>query len=177
VSGFSEFKTFDLWSIHELTNFCCGLRPKEFREDLAEDISNAKDRINRACLAKALPFIDPTDATSGDKLYGHNRFFRPADAARWARPLFPKFPDDFIDLDSTPLPCNASVAGNHISKDLILLNRAAKEFWSTADPDDKATHPTNDEVTEWLKQQGMSQNSAEQGATIIRPEWAAKGRR
>lgn len=65
----------------------------------------------------------------------------------------------------------------HISNELKVLNQAAFEFWSTADPNDKNTHPTNDEVFNWLKKQGFSNISAKQGAVIIRPEWAASGRR
>jgi hypothetical protein len=66
---------------------------------------------------------------------------------------------------------------NYISDDLRLLNRAAVEFWSTADPEDRNTHPKQAEVENWLKQQGLSFASAAQGAVIIRPEWGALGRR
>ena len=66
---------------------------------------------------------------------------------------------------------------SYFSNDLNTLNKAAFEFWSTADQDDKSTHPTNDQVKTWLKKQGFSDISARQGAVIIRPEWAAKGRR
>ena len=65
----------------------------------------------------------------------------------------------------------------HISVNLKLLNRAAREFWSTADPDDANTHPINEDVAHWLKSKGFSDISAQQGATIIRPEWATRGRR
>ncbi len=65
----------------------------------------------------------------------------------------------------------------HISNYLVILNKAAFEFWSSADPEDKNTHPTNKEVFNWLKLQGLSDISAKQGAVIIRPEWAASGRR
>ncbi|MGZ5016952.1 MAG: hypothetical protein ACXV8U_14325 [Methylobacter sp.] len=65
----------------------------------------------------------------------------------------------------------------YLSVDLKLLYRAALEFWSTAEPDNKSTHPTNKEVENWLKQQGFSDINAKQGAVIIRPKWGAKGRR
>ena len=65
----------------------------------------------------------------------------------------------------------------YISTNLKKLNRAAREFWLTADPDDANTHPINEDVAQWLKSKGFSDISAQQGATIIRPEWATKGRR
>ncbi len=64
----------------------------------------------------------------------------------------------------------------YISDELKILNEAAK-LWANADPDDKNTHPTNKQVADWLKVQGFSAISAEQGAVIIRPDWATKGRR
>lgn len=65
----------------------------------------------------------------------------------------------------------------YMSTNLKHLNRAAREFWSTADQDDANTHPINEEVVQWLKLKGFSDISAQKGATIIRPEWATKGRR
>ena len=65
----------------------------------------------------------------------------------------------------------------YMSTDIKILIRAAREFWLTADPDDTSTHPINKDVSNWLKEKGFSDISAQQGATIIRPEWATKGRR
>ncbi|OAI00811.1 hypothetical protein A1332_18185 [Methylomonas methanica] len=80
-----------------------------------------------------------------------------------------------LDINLTPKLCEDQQG--YISKFLTILNKAAFEFWSTADPDDKTTHPTNDQVASWLKSQGYSDINAKQGAVIIRPEWAASGRR
>jgi hypothetical protein len=66
---------------------------------------------------------------------------------------------------------------SHLSEDLIILNEAASVFWLNADPDERDTHPTNEKVADWLKSKGYSAISATQGAVIIRPKWAAKGRR
>lgn len=65
---------------------------------------------------------------------------------------------------------------DHISENLAILNKAAHKFWANADKDDKETHPKKQDVIDWLKLQGFSKISAEQGAVIIRPEWAAIGR-
>lgn len=61
-------------------------------------MNDAEERISRACLAKKLQFIDPCDATTGDKIYGHNRFFYPTDAAKWAIALFSDFPKELHEL-------------------------------------------------------------------------------
>ena len=65
---------------------------------------------------------------------------------------------------------------DYISNNLKILNDAAYKFWSNADPNQKDTHPTNQQVGDWLKEEGFSEASATQGAVIIRPKWAAKGR-
>jgi hypothetical protein len=65
----------------------------------------------------------------------------------------------------------------HISPMLMILNQAASRFWKNADPADKETHPKNAEVEEWLIKEGLPKTYAPQAATIIRPEWATKGRR
>jgi hypothetical protein len=65
----------------------------------------------------------------------------------------------------------------YISKGLTLLNLAASKFWKNADPENKETHPKNAEVEKWLIKEGLPKTYAPQVATIIRPEWATKGRR
>jgi hypothetical protein len=66
---------------------------------------------------------------------------------------------------------------NYISKDLAILNRAAIEIWGSVDPTDKETHPERETVIKWLKLNKISSEaSAKQGATIIRPDWANRGR-
>ncbi len=88
-----------------------------------------------------------------------------------------KIKDDELSGNVAPVLPISELQLQHISKDLITLNKAAYEFWSTADPDDKTTHPTTDQVADWLKSKGYSDICAKQGAVIIRPEWAASGRR
>ena len=66
---------------------------------------------------------------------------------------------------------------DHISEDLATLNNAAHKFWANADKNDKDTHPKQQDVIDWLKSQDFSDISAKQGAVIIRPKWAADGRR
>lgn len=71
----------------------------------------------------------------------------------------------------------AGGANANVSRDLILLCDASKRFWANADRDDRGTHPTNEVVSEWLVEHGMSGTMAKKGASLIRPEWAPTGRR
>lgn len=75
-----------------------------------------------------------------------------------------------IKVDIEPL-CNIP----YQSGQLQILNQASEKFWGNADPNEKDTHTKNEIVITWLIKKGFSKVSAKQGATIIRPEWAAKG--
>ena len=75
-----------------------------------------------------------------------------------------------IKVDIEPL-CNML----YQSDQLRILNEASQRWWGNADPNEKDTHTKNEIVITWLIKKGFSKVSAKQGATIIRPEWAAKG--
>ena len=62
------------------------------------------------------------------------------------------------------------------SDELTALLQASRKFWQHASRGDKTTQPTNAVVAEWLERQGLSLTLAKQGASIVRPEWAEKGR-
>ena len=62
------------------------------------------------------------------------------------------------------------------SDELTALLQASRKFWQYAIRGDKTTQPTNAVVAEWLERQGLSLTLAKQGASIVRPEWAEKGR-
>lgn len=74
-------------------------------------------------------------------------------------------------------PASEEAAFSGRSDKLAYLNQAAARFWANADPNDRATHPDNNTVAEWLEGKGYSQTMAAKGATIIRPEWASVGRK
>lgn len=82
---------------------------------------------------------------------------------------------DEQENEQQPLPVVYSDEQHHISKDLAILNNAAHKFWANADKDDKDTHPKQEVVRAWLISQGYKGITAEKGATIIRPKWAAGG--
>jgi hypothetical protein len=83
-----------------------------------------------------------------------------------SRPMDIKVIDDVEMIDTSK---------NAPSCLLAILNDASRRFWGNADPDEKDTHTKNAIVIDWLINKGFSEISARQGATIIRPEWAAKG--
>lgn len=69
-------------------------------------------------------------------------------------------------------------AGEFKSDELTYLNQAASRFWgaSGVKKDDFSTHPKTDEIENWLIDRGLSKEKARVGASIIRPEFALKGR-
>jgi hypothetical protein len=86
--------------------------------------------------------------------------------------------DEYPDVQNQPNVVEKNTETEiYISEILTKLNQAAYKFWANADPKDTDTHPINEEVMQWLMSHGISEVSARQGTTIIRPKWGAKGRR
>jgi hypothetical protein len=59
---------------------------------------------------------------------------------------------------------------SHDTELLRHLEAAAKQWWSTYDPDDPSTAPTNEEVSSWLIGRNVSEHIAKAMATILRPD-------
>ncbi len=78
------------------------------------------------------------------------------------------------EIENKPI---ADTDRTHVSDYLATLNQAATKFWANADHNDDTTHPINSTVAAWLMDRGYTKTLAEKGATIIRPEWASKGRK
>lgn len=103
VSKLDEWKSADLWSESDLQALCCGLVPNAGRA-ATEPLNDASEKIRRAVLAKKLPVASaPVDATAGDRMYDHHRFFEPAAATRWAKGKFSAFPFSASDFDGGEL--------------------------------------------------------------------------
>jgi hypothetical protein len=76
---------------------------------------------------------------------------------------------------------NAAHDGTWMSRDLQLLNEAARHFWYFWDrPDvsvtDKRTHPDQQKVEQWLSERGMAKWKLKAAASLIRPSFAPGGR-
>lgn len=67
--------------------------------------------------------------------------------------------------------------GDHETELLRKLSVAAREWWSTYDPETPSTAPTNDEVRDWLAVQGVARRVAEVMAQILRADGLAAGPR
>jgi hypothetical protein len=72
------------------------------------------------------------------------------------------------------------IEGEFFKSDALqYLNQAARRFWGNVNivQQDKTTHPKAEQIVEWLVEMGLPRRQAVIGASIIRPEFAAKGRR
>ena len=67
--------------------------------------------------------------------------------------------------------------GTHETESLRLLAEAARQFWTTYDPEQPATAPLSADVRGWLMKQGASRRVAEIMAQILRPEELPTGPR
>ncbi len=86
-------------------------------------------------------------------------------------------PNERCTLLPTPYSNEFKIKEKFISEMFLTLYQASEKFWKNAIPEEKDTHPTNNQVETWLISKGFSEISARQGAVIIRPQWAAIGRR
>lgn len=57
--------------------------------------------------------------------------------------------------------------GTYTNPTLNLLARAAYEWWSSYDPADPSTAPTNEQVKDWLVEEGATPNMAKKIASIL----------
>ena len=65
----------------------------------------------------------------------------------------------------------------NVSENLSYLNHASRKFWADANPSESSSHPETREIELWFIERGYSSTLASKAATIIRPEWAPKGRK
>ncbi len=115
----------------------------------------------------ATPHPDPTLST-----------VRVEDLCTWLeaigqRPAF-FFPES-TDKGSTEPPPERGHANE--SDELRWAILASSRWWKPVDRDDKTTHPKKTEVAKWLTETfGADGTAADRIATLVRPDWAAKGR-
>lgn len=85
---------------------------------------------------------------------------------------------EVFDLSHTQTPQSQSSpkSKRHVSNMLAHLNQASEKFWANAVEEETDTHPKNIDVEKWLIERDYSESLAKKAASIIRPEWASKGR-
>jgi hypothetical protein len=66
---------------------------------------------------------------------------------------------------------NAHTDRQDYPPDLDALVTAWRKWWKNADRHDRSTHPKKPAVKNWLIEQGLSDKTADAGATIITPDW------
>jgi len=65
-----------------------------------------------------------------------------------------------------------------MSERLRIMIQASNTFWKNAEIKDATTHPLNEDVEAWLVNTGKFKPTiAEKAASLVRPEWATRGRR
>ncbi|UTW07875.1 hypothetical protein [Pseudomonas benzenivorans] len=77
-------------------------------------------------------------------------------------------------IEATPL---ALPYRGHTSEGLEFVEDAIKQLWSTYDPDDPSTAPSQTEVVEYLKGRGAGANMAQAVNLILRPRHLSPGNR
>lgn len=146
-------------------------------EDAAEGAKRAAlldDFLRRVHIAAAELVPRGTLPIANGAADGERTVVRVADFASWADGkgwnLRPEFPRSQAGGAKWPW-------GNHETKLLQKLAAAADRFWKLYDPTDNTTAPTNQQVIEWLKQQGVAERTAEIMAQILRPDGLPTGPR
>ncbi len=67
--------------------------------------------------------------------------------------------------------------GNHHTQELGHLEAAAKEFWTTYDPEKPSSAPKNVVVSNWLQARGVTKDKADAIASILRADGLPTGPR
>jgi hypothetical protein len=177
------------WSKHQFAMICCGYDPdkkqqvQRYRGDqslintdaetASVNIDAASNIISQAYQTHDLPAITTSPGTIKDIT-----LFQPAVAISWAKhtALFPDLPKLFYEI----LEQQEIEIIEHPNLGLMvkLIIHGYELHWKNADPDYPHTHPKNQVVSDWFMQKRCpSRALADAAATMIRPEWAPKGRR
>ena len=90
-------------------------------------------------------------------------------------------------MSNNDMGVEASIAGkaepeskNHrgyLNGKMEKMIQASQLFWGNADRNEKDTHLDNKIPAKWFVEQGFSDTQADEAASLIRPEWAARGRK
>ena len=151
-----------------------------------DELFNSEDHqvsclVDRARISKRLKAIH-YESSYEDDLFVPNILFYypPLEIMSWAIEKDIQIPYYLLEwYEKRTIPKQQALNNKQeifVSSELKILNDAAVQFWSTAEPDEKGTHTKQEIVEQWLINNGFSKNKAETGASIIRPEWAAKGK-
>jgi len=137
-------------------------------EEVGTLLLMARSSIGAGILKTLPPYVGPLE----------EREVKLTDFAAWVNTvphtLPPEFPwhPEAIALSNMNWPW-----GRHETHLLRKLAAAANKFWTQYLPDDPSTAPTNQQVIDWLKEQGVTARTAEIMATILRADGLPSGPR
>lgn len=125
---------------------------------------------------------DGTLCTTTKERDRSKRKVRLVEFAEWAESMRWELPEQFprknrSDADPQSTKNLFDLDQPFITEQLKTLIKTAEKFWKNGDLDQADTHPTNNQIEKHLQDAGFSAQKAKTGASIIRPPWAAKGRR
>jgi hypothetical protein len=168
-----DFLSYKTLTIHEAASLYYGIHPGRLNEILWENgtmwhslFYNTVNQLCRAVMSGEIRTPDKNIQTLGD-VSEHTSMLTDSVLSYFAK--------ERINGEGKPSE-KTFLNDIYISTNLSILNRAAVEFWSKVEKDNKATHPDQTKIVDWLKKKGFSDVSAKQGAVIIRPDWANSGR-
>jgi len=174
--------SYDDWDREALTNLKSAFYSRH--PSAREEVISIYRYLSEAVIAQKLSFDD--SYSNHKEAFYH---YIPREVITWAcekKALFPYFPFTLEDLkdcvDHEPPEKEAGAVGagdtqrarypwgDYTTKNIELLAQAVKEFWTTYDPEDPTTAPTNEQVEKWLVTQGMVKRTAEEVAKILRAD-------
>ncbi|MGH8647192.1 MAG: hypothetical protein ACREX4_23140 [Gammaproteobacteria bacterium] len=103
----------------------------------------------------------------------------PADWLAWAENKTIAIPEPLRVLSGTRTqqPSSNWPRGDYETELLRKLAQAGTKFWRLYDPSDPSTAPTNEQVSKWLEDEGVSKRVAEVMAQILRADGLPTGPR
>lgn len=166
-----------IFALIDVDPYNCG-----FHDDFEAEFQRYEDLLLRAILRRDLPASECTTKNNVKTWQIAARAFQAWCVAKGIDyPLVPPLPATYQAATPAPDAAQASPSrwpwGNHTTKALDLLADAAKQWWSTYDPDNPSTAPTNKEVIEYVTAKGESTKLAESIASILRADDLPTGRR
>lgn len=162
----------DLWRLDEFAVLCCGFDPDNRLSDNRPDdyyieANEIREQVRRAVITGSLLAVPEPDQSRADSIYGHEQYFRPTDAVKWAShrfEAFPKFSKNISQLNPTShqkLETPTELEQNQYWSELSKTAKRAIDAYPAwvkreGKPKKKAI------LIEWLEtQQGMKTREAE----------------
>ena len=190
---FTKWCRYDTWLIEQAAYVLLGKEPPSIGQiegdessdgwHLPEEFGYIFDLLLNSVQVKCST-LSPISFEGRQKKQWH---VRPRNVVAWAKRKTLDVPDELDRLIAeqivreppgiTAINTQKWPWGDHETELLQHLAAAAHQWWSSYDPDDPTTAPTNDEVSNWLQERGVSDRTAEIMARILRADGLKAGPR